>query len=248
MIRSADVTKWRLWSLRREHRQAVDGAKKILETALALPCRFVASWSGGKDSTAMTHLIRALAPETQVMVQFDDCDWPEKEPYINRIAERFGWEYVRVQPDFSVFEAAVKYGLGTEHICAQAHPLTRDAFIAPLEAKRKELGCEGVYLGLRAQESRARRMNAYTRGPLYQKQDGTHVCLPLVRWSALDVFAYLVGNEIEINPCYLNNKFCAPEEVRISWALPTPGTHMESREHIRHYYPEQFRKLRRFLT
>jgi hypothetical protein len=62
------------------------------------------------------------------------------------------------------------------------------------------------------------------------------------------VFAYLVENDVEINPCYFHNRFWRPEEIRLSWAIPTPtSVRYGYVEHLRHYYPEQFRKIRELM-
>lgn len=206
---------------------------------------FVISWSSGKDSTAMCHLIKSIHPETEIMIQFDDCDWPEKRDYAIRTAEKYRWKIHEVVPTFSVWAMASKCRIGYEELCSQSHELTSASFISLLEEKREELGCIGSFLGLRSEESRARKLNLSQRGELYKTKDGVWRCCPLGRWSVLDVFAYLASNNIEINPCYFHNIIKQPEEVRLSWALPTPnGIRRGDLEHIRRYYPKQFARLR----
>jgi len=219
-------------------------AQEAVREALAVG-RWVLSWSGGKDSTAMVHLVKSVEPSVPIMVQFDDCDWPEKRSYVERVAAAQGWTYHAVEPDFSVWEAASRSRLGWENICDAGHSLTRDSFLRPLSEKRQALGCDGVFLGLRAEESHGRAMNAYTRGMVYRLRDGTQRCCPLAFWTTEDVFAYLTAQQVEINPCYLQNAVRKPEEIRLCWALPTPvGLRYGDLEHIRRYYPAQFRRLR----
>ncbi|MEN8237429.1 MAG: phosphoadenosine phosphosulfate reductase family protein [Pseudomonadota bacterium] len=150
-----------------------------------------------------------------------------------------------MEPLFSIWEAACNAKIGIDNLCAQSHDLTKYGFIKLLDDKRKALNCDGVFLGLRMLEGQARKMNLATRGPIYQLKDKSWRCNPLWRWSAKDVFAYLVNNEVEINPCYLYNKFLQPEDIRLSWALPTAtGMSREDMAHIRYYYPEHYRRLR----
>lgn len=243
---------WRLhrleWSLRAKQeafRHLVNDARAQIRRALD-QAPFAISWSAGKDSTAMTHLVRSIAPETPIIIQFDDCDWPTKRSYVHRVVEAFGWwDYHTVEPSFSVWEAASRAALGAEDICAPEHALTRDGFLRPLQEKQAELGCTGVFLGLRIAESKARRMHLASRGPLYRLKSGEWRCCPIWRWEASDVFAYHVQQGLEINPCYLQNRFRTPEEIRLSWALPTPsGLVHGDLQHMRHYYPEQFQRLR----
>lgn len=205
----------------------------------------VISWSTGKDSTAMTHLIKTLYPETPIIIQFDDCDWPEKRQYAERVAKAHGWDFHAVEPAFSVWERSLHSNLGFDDICAQTSSFTQDSFLTVLHERQRELGANLVYLGLRSEESRARKLNLATRGELYQLKNGEWRCCPLGRWTAEDVFAYLTLHEVEINPCYFYNRFNPPEKIRLCWALPTPtGIRYGDMQHIRAYYPQQFRRLR----
>lgn len=235
---------WRLRAKQPSFQKLVESSKKIIDKAMQR-ARFVVSWSAGKDSTAMAHMVRSVCPDAPIMIQVDDCDWPEKAPYMDRVCLQQGWRPHIVAPDFSVWEMMQRYRIGEDDICAQSHAVTRLAFLEPLNRIRRELGCDGVYLGFRMSESIARKRNLTRRGPLYPMKDGTWRCAPLWRWQASDVFAYLVSNGIEINPCYFYNRFLQPEDIRLSWAIPTPaGLARGAMEHLRYYYPEQFRRLR----
>jgi 3'-phosphoadenosine 5'-phosphosulfate sulfotransferase (PAPS reductase)/FAD synthetase len=220
-------------------------SKRIIIETFSIPdVNFCLMWSGGKDSSAMVHLVRVIDPSIPIFSQFDDCDWPEKRPYMDRVAERHGWDFISVEPGFSVWEAVQNHKIGTENICGIDHPITIDAFIMPLKAATRASNCDGIFLGLRSDESYIRKKNFQKRRHTYQLKDGTWRCCPLSMWSTRDVFAYLVSNDVEINPCYFYNAICHPEEIRLSWALPTVGWKGRDIEHIRRYYPQQFRRLR----
>jgi 3'-phosphoadenosine 5'-phosphosulfate sulfotransferase (PAPS reductase)/FAD synthetase len=192
----------------------------------------------------MVHLVHSIEKAIPIVSQFDDCDWPEKRPYMERVAEQHGWLFHSVEPGFSVWEAVQSYRIGAENICDTKHLVTLNAFLRPLKAATDRLGCNGIFLGLRAAESSERKKNFGQRHHVYRIADGTLRCCPLSTWSTKDVFAYLVANNIEINPCYFHNAICPPEEIRLSWALPTVGWRGRDIEHIRRYYPRQFRRLR----
>lgn len=235
---------WRLHAVTPAFRRHVGYAVEAICRAHAL-AKMVISWSTGKDSTAMTHLVRSLYPHTPIMIQFDDCDWPTKRDYATRCASAQGWQLHEVYPEFSVWDRMKEGRIGEDNFCAQSHSLTRDAFLKPLANMQHQLGCNGVYMGLRAAESKARKAHLSLRGEVYQLANGEWRCCPLARWTSEDVFAYMLANNIEINPCYFNNRFLPPEEIRVSWAIPTPSSLSHGdMEHFRHYYPEQFRKMR----
>ncbi len=243
-MQASDKLRWRLRAKTVEYRRHVSYAVSAIHAAQAA-ARMVVSWSTGKDSTAMTHLVRSLYQDTPIMIQFDDCDWPTKRAYADRVAAAQGWNVHHVVPEFSVWERMQAGRIGEDEFCAQSHSLTRDAFLKPLAAQQHALDCNGVFMGLRAEESKARNVHLRSRGELYQLASGEWRCCPLARWTSEDVFAYMTEHGIEINPCYFNNRFLPPEEIRVSWAIPTPGSLAHGdMEHFRHYYPEQFRRMR----
>lgn len=248
MTRRLFIESWKLRARIKEYKRHAEHSKDIIKKSLDMGVKFCLSWSGGKDSTVMTHLVRSLASNTPIITQFDDCDWPEKRLYIERVCKAQGWKIQEVWPDFSVWDAINEVDLTGEEICSQKHWITQEAFIKPLERKRKEIGCGGVYLGLRAKESNVRKKCLAKNSELYQLKNGQWRCCPLAWWTVQDVFAYLIEHEIEINPCYFNNRLRSPEEIRLSWALPTPmGMGRGDMEHIKLYYPEQYRRLQDFV-
>jgi 3'-phosphoadenosine 5'-phosphosulfate sulfotransferase (PAPS reductase)/FAD synthetase len=243
-MRAYDLLRWRLRARTSEYKRHVGYAVAAVHAAHDA-ARMVISWSTGKDSSAMTHLVRAIYPDTPIMIQFDDCDWPTKRAYADRVAAAQNWHAHKVEPTFSVWDRMQSGEIGREDFCAQSHSLTQDAFLKPLAEKQRELGCDGVHMGLRADESKARNVHLRSRGELYQIASGEWRCCPLARWTSEDVFAYLTAHNVEINPCYFNNRLLPPEKIRLSWAVPTPGSLAHGdQEHFRHYYPDQFRRMR----
>jgi phosphoadenosine phosphosulfate reductase len=237
-------TEWLIHSKTREYSRHLEYARDDIKRAMDKGS-FVISWSTGKDSTAMCHLIKSMYVDTPIMIQFDDCDWPEKREYADEIINKYGWGVNEIIPSFSVWGLAQKSKIGYDDLCSQSSELTQESFIKLLEKERIQLGCIGSFLGLRAEESRGRMLNLATRGELYQVTSGQWRCCPLGRWTVLDVFAYLASNKVPINPCYFYNEINKPENIRLSWALPTPqGARRGDIEHIRRYYPEQYRRLR----
>lgn len=242
----AKMQEWRLYSQTYEYKKTLKSAITITQMAKDSGKKYAVFWSGGKDSTVMTHLVKSLWKECEVVTQFDDCDWPEKKPYIVSVANKFNWVVNEVCPDFSVWEYVKKCKLDIENLCSKKHNLTQESFLKPLDEMKKQLECIGSFIGLRKMESNARNRNYKFHGHTYTVKSGETICMPLTHLDAKDVFAYLVSNDIEINPCYLKNSFKSPEEIRLSWALPTmSGISRGELEHMRMYYPEHFRKFRK---
>lgn len=235
---------WNTYALLCTHKNKVANAIERVKAA-AGKATFALAWSGGKDSTAMAHLVKSILPNTPLVVQFDDCDWPEKKPYIKRVAAANDWDFHSVYPDFSVWETMKRGGIGTEAFCSKSNNLTKDSFLKPLFNKRVEIGMDGYFIGLRAKESKYRMFNYLKRGDTYRLKDGEWHSYPVIDWEVIDVFAYLASHDIEINPLYLNNGLKEPEEVRLSWACPTPsGMGYGDMENFRKNFPKKFQELR----
>lgn len=236
---------WILRAKTQHYKKNLDRAIKSIEEAQKYSG--VISWSTGKDSTVVAHLVKKINPSTPIIIQCDDCDWPEKKEYMKEVAQQQNWEYHVVEPSFSVWDAVKDSDIGVEAYCSSSHDLTKYAFIKPLVEKQKELGANLVYMGLRAEEGFARKMNYLKRGELYKCQyDSFWHCCPIGAWTTLDVFAYLAENNVLINPCYFHNRLKQPEEIRLSWAIPTPRGYGEGEtEHMRLYYRKQYERLRK---
>lgn len=244
-MKQQKIFEWKIRSKHIEFKKRLKGAITIINKAKNLGIKFAISWSGGKDSTAMVHLIKSVWPECPIIVQFDDCDWPEKKPYIYRVIKKMNWKIYEAIPDFSVKQAIFNCDIGNEDICSKTHKLTKYGFLKPLDDIQKILECEGAFLGLRKLESKRRGRNYKYNGNLYRLKSGEYICTPVVHFDAVDIFAYLVSNDIEINPCYFNNAFKTPEKIRLAWAIPSIyGIGQGDIEHIRKYYPKYFNELR----
>lgn len=244
MMKKNKLIEWKLWSWQDEFGRKVESAWATVRRAIShTHIKYAIYWSGGKDSTALTHIVKSLFPKTPIITQFDDCDWPEKESYIDRVAKKRGWEVNKVRPDFSVSEAMKKYDLLQDDICSLTHWMTQNAFIKPLNDFAYSKGWHGKFLGLRIEESRTRKINIYSRGYVYPNNNGDVMALPLASWTAKDVFAYLVSRKIEINPHYLNNRFKEPEDIRLAWAIPSQKEYGD-KEQTRYYNRQIYDKWR----
>jgi len=238
------IQEWEINAKTTRYKNHVRESIECIKECKKIGVLFSISWSGGKDSTAVAHLVKSIWPEVPIISQFDDCDWADKEPYMTQVAKKFGWEIIKAVPDFSVWEMARQYKIGVEHVCAGSHDMTKLAFFDPLNKKQKEHGAGGIFMGLRAEESRMREMNYYKRGMLYQLKSGEWRCNPIVRLLVDDVFSYLITNDVGINPCYLKNRFFPPQRIRLSWAFPTPsGVSKGEMRHIKYYYPQHYQRL-----
>lgn len=260
-----DIEVWERWQRTAEahsrtlqHRRRVDSALRVAEEALRVAPRSTIMLSGGKDSTVMTHLVcKTLGANLPCASQKDDMDYPGEEEYVRKLAAEWGLELHVLYPPVSPKEwiaANAHTLLAADDIHSRAAELSKECFYEVVEAFSADY--QGIFLGLRADESNARRLNRATRGRLYQKKptprhpDGQWVAQPLADWKGLDVYAYAVAHGIELLHVYRCVGFLHSEEpwrVRIAWWLPGSSSARGGVAWLRHYYPSLYRQLCQWL-
>lgn len=231
-----------------QHARRLDVARRLVaEMAAVAPDAYVA-WSAGKDSTALVHLVCVeCGVPARAMAVKDDLDFPGEEDYLREHAARWGVVLDVVRPPFSLqaWLAGHAHELeADEDLHSRSAAFSQAAFYDVVAAYRERAGTPGVYLGLRAEESRGRAMNRATHGTLYQKRDGERVCTPLADWRGIDVYAYLLSRSVDMLPVYRCVRFHErPDRVRKSWWLPGASTRHGGMVWLRAYYPSLYRRL-----
>jgi len=175
----------------------VDEAKEVIAEALERMRSPYISFSGGKDSTVVLHLVRTLAPNCPAVWSDDEWNLPETvalvdaTPNLHRIAARVqhaewftSWD--TDQPDIPE---------GTVWVDAPAND--------GLQTYARQQSYDGAFIGLRADENSRRRVHLRKFGQLYfaAKHDAWQ-CNPIAWWSALDVWAYIHSHQVPYNRAY----------------------------------------------
>lgn len=228
------------------HQRKVDQAKAAIESALASSSGWACMVSSGKDSSMLGHLVASIDKTVEWVSEKDDLDYPGEREYVETLAAGCGAPLTVVEPGFSVWErfAELAPTLGAwEDIHARAATLSAEAFYSVVEAATAG---RPIFLGLRAEESRGRAMNRYSRGLTYTKRSGQVVCQPIADWKALDVYAYAAAHGLELLPVYRCVALMHsddPSRVRKSWWV---GGAANANGHVRwlaHYWPSLFARL-----
>lgn len=192
--------------------------------------------SGGKDSVALAHLVNRIRPTPSVS-WMDDLEWPETEQLVRGLASR--WELKVVRRD-GLWEQLVAIGLSPFD-----HNYFYDRRLVPKSRRDCVRDYDAVFLGLRADESAGRRVNAAVRGDAYSAGRQVHLC-PLQRWTSRDIFAYLVAHGLPIHPVYQKRSavFEPERSIRVSWWIPSPGVSRHGYcAWLRQHYRDRWRQL-----
>jgi 3'-phosphoadenosine 5'-phosphosulfate sulfotransferase (PAPS reductase)/FAD synthetase len=179
----------------------VEQAREIIRQALETPnSPAYVALSGGKDSTVVYALAREQAPDIPAVWSDDEWWLPETMDYIRRL-QAAGLDVRQIR---------------TTAWHADWFTIRGDYDGIPAYAKEQNWGL--VFLGLRQEESAARRVHLRTFGSLFfaQTDDFWH-CNPIHDWSWRDVWAFIVSQELDYNQAYdrLEEIGVQPEHQRI---------------------------------
>lgn len=209
-------------------RRKVKQSIEIIQEFLRISRNPYIAWSTGKDSTCCVGLVRQVANVPAV--------------HLDNGVELPGTAETREKMDNVIHHIAeVPFLDLMEQYGFEARELRKENFVRAFEQK---YDFDGVILGLRAEESRARILNA-KNGPIYKKKDGIYVCCPILYWSVRDVFAYLLSNELPIHPHYLLDSAQPLEERRVGGFISSRnrGAEMGRFVWLRQQYPNVFQML-----
>jgi phosphoadenosine phosphosulfate reductase len=259
LLRPEDDAEWSRWQIiarqharTRKHASRVDRAKRIVDECLTRAPNAAVMWSGGKDSTVLTHLVCVeMGRALPVFSEKDDLDFPGERAYVETWAARWKIDLRVLVPDVSPLawvEAHRAELVAGDDLHSRAAGLSKACFYEVVERATETF--DAVLLGLRSEESRGRRMNRALRGPTYQKTSGQWVCSPLVDWSGIDVMAYLAARDIDPLPLYRCIAFAharEPWRVRKSWWLPGQSSNHGQMAWLRHYWPSLYELARELV-
>lgn len=202
------------------HKKRVAQAQTRIAEWLSIVSNPYIAFSTGKDSTVVLHLVRSLKLDA-VAVYFDaDSCLPESHEMLERTPH-----VIRYETDEPLLDTIARVGFDNPDRLDDA--TMQSTVWGPIKRLIADYQFDGVVFGLRANESRGRRLNAWTRGAIYQyKRDGVWCCQPIWDWQHKDVWAYILSNEIKYC-CAYDKLWNLPEEdQRISyWAGETKRSH-----------------------
>lgn len=179
-------------------RSALARARAISMRALAANDGWYVAVSGGKDSTCVLALVRECAPAAPAVSSIQEWRLPETAEYLARVG------------NLALTASGTDHGTnwapnweGEDDIPEGVAWL--GAKIGGDDRTVKNYGRSetGVFLGTRADESRARRKLMRARGPLFFNQcNQVWQCSPIAHWSVLDVWAYILSERLDYNRAY----------------------------------------------
>jgi 3'-phosphoadenosine 5'-phosphosulfate sulfotransferase (PAPS reductase)/FAD synthetase len=167
-------------------------AALLRSTAVALDpaCTYV-SFSAGKDSAVIAHACHAAHPSIPILMIDPGCPthWTE--------LERARWLAYAQAHDWNLtLYPWHKWGLPRGGGERQYRATIHAQMFGAIEARARTDGLTCRVMGIRAEESHARRMLIACRGDAYTYTDGGSAVLPVARWSTADIWAYIITHDL----------------------------------------------------
>ena len=221
-LRPGDIEAWRaasaMDSVRPIRRQADEARRAIAAFLLSGRAAVAVSW--GKDSVTVAHLVRGLDPSIPLYwVRLPGADNPDCE----RVRDAYLSDWPTPYEEFEApapergADGAVVTGARSDGyaIAADRHPRR--------------------FTGIRADESGERARSAAVHGISTE-----NVCRPILRWTALDVLAYLAQHDLPVHPVYAMSMGgqLVRERLRVASIGGLRGRGAGRLEWERTYYPE----------
>ena len=202
----------------------------------------VVAFSGGKDSTVVSHLVRQALGRADILHLMSDTTIEAPHTYQYVRAFRKGNPQVPVvvlQPAMSFWDMAGVIGPPSRIIrwCCSSHKAAPMASVV-LALRVAHAGVL-TFDGIRATESARRK--SYERVTYRQKIAGEVLASPIRDWRDADVWAYIIANRLSFNEGYRRG-------FRRMGCLPCPFNSRWSEVLIAANYPEEYRRWRTFLT
>ncbi len=230
-----------LHSKTREFWENVEEAKLLIEDAFKKFPKWHLAYSGGKDSTAVLGLLWEMGLNDKVEL-FNICDdraFSFHIPYLKMMAERYAFKLDlrnlgdTLEKDFRLDEAS----------SWQLKDLAK--YIDEIRDKKNQ--SSGVFMGLRAEESKKRKfLWSQTLGVADKNKKGLWYCNPIMRWSANDVFAFLLTRKIPIIDVYRRTHLWGdPRKIRYHDATPRNFASEGRVAWLRYHYPQEFLRIAR---
>ncbi|MBM4570244.1 phosphoadenosine phosphosulfate reductase family protein [Rhodococcus hoagii] len=162
------------------------------------------AFSGGKDSMVALDLARRADPDVPVVFFDSGLEFPETLDFIRAVASEWNLDLHRIAADPPLLDVLADTGMW-DHTALASRTVDLHRILISDPARRAHgLFGSGEVWGVRADESAGRRVLYASQGRdgVISRVDGTVVYGPVWNWSTADVWSYLRGRQLPVNPLY----------------------------------------------
>jgi 3'-phosphoadenosine 5'-phosphosulfate sulfotransferase (PAPS reductase)/FAD synthetase len=229
--------RFELWAQTRQHQWRVRQAGMRVDTWLERVQNPYVAFSTGKDSLCVLSIVRQKRPSIPAVYFDADCAFPESKDLMAFTSNLI--VFPTAEPLLETFRRCG--GFDGDSIERETMKTT---VYEPIKQLIDQYDFDGVCYGLRSQESRARRLNAKVRGPVFQyKRDGLWACQPIYDWIYDDVWAYIVSHELAYCGTYDRMWDMPEEDQRLSYWAGETKRRWGRWAWLKRNYPDLFNRL-----
>ena len=182
------------------------------------------SVSGGKDSSVILSLCRQIDADMPAVFYDVQANYPATEILLDTYQN-----LIRIK-SVSRLEELAKDGV---HLKTASNDSLID-----------EYKFDGFFYGIRADEAKGRFKSAQVRGYTFRKkQSQLWVCQPLIWWTSVDVWAYIVDQDLAYNALYDRMWDRPVHSQRIASYTNNRAGNYGSIAYMRMVHPELFNKV-----
>lgn len=225
-------------------RRRIDSAEQIIGDFAAQHRPYV-SMSWGKDSMVLLWVVRRMGLDLPV-IWFDGGlydEHPDTAAFAARVCEDWGVTMHVARPEIPLIEQWRRFGVPTGRFTREDDAYTRQ-FVGALVAASRSIGCDGALTGMRAAESRVRRVQFGRRGHTYfVASEHTWRGNPLWDWTTRDVWTLIDLEQIPVHPVYAQTRFAPRDTIRLGVHAETAFGRFGSLASFKHYYPHLWNQL-----
>lgn len=237
---------YQLWSKQKSFKKKVEDARRIVEKYINYS--FYVSWSGGKDSNVLLHLCTSFLPDIKVLYIKSGYAIPESYHFMLGLVDKMSLNYTEMQVDIDYMDLCAEFGLPHLRSAETQKKVVSMIKKSPANEWTKVNNFNGMFWGLRAEESLKRKAFLQYKGRKFTDKNGIIRISPIIDFNINDVWAYHYANGVPINPIYLKeNCGQSAETIRNTGWLSTDGENNGRIQWLRTNYPEQFQKIRELL-
>lgn len=194
-MRDSDHERYRLHARLPVHKRRVERATQIVREALELCEAPYIAFSCGKDSAAMMHIVRQVRQDIPARILLWEGESDHIGDFHRVIAD---WRAMGQQIDvLTLSRESLKAGAGRWGALEATAP------------------CDSVFVGIRRDESRTRRLSICHRGEIYRRVDGIVRVAPVAGLSTEDVAAIIGANRLPCLSIYHEHGFDERTTTRV---------------------------------
>lgn len=246
MLTDDEKEYYNLYHVFKSHQKKVEKARDIIKQSLAITDKFTINCSYGKDSLVLLDLVFSITDKCIVIQSDSGYQLPETYEVREKCEKKYGYK-THILPQLMPMEEFLKeFGLpGINRTGAQHKKVVELTKKNRLDEFIKELGCEGVFWGIRKEESKGRRVMASYKGDIfYNKNRELYFSSPISSFNHDDVWSYISWHELYY-PEFYDKQNCGQNRnwIRNSSWVTTDGATEGTLVWLKYNYPEYFNKL-----